>query len=48
MEESRWEDTLQALDSVKAGKFVDVSEVESWLQSRGSSEEPPAEDMNIL
>jgi len=43
MEESRWSDTLQALDSVKAGKSINASEVESWLQSWGSSEEkaPP-------
>ena len=43
MEESRWSDTLQALDSVKAGKSINASEVESWLQSWGSCDEkaPP-------
>lgn len=43
MEESRWSDTLQALDSVKAGKSIDEDEVESWLQSWGSANEktPP-------
>lgn len=43
MAESRWEDTLEALDSVKTGKSVDASEVESWLQSWGSNNEkaPP-------
>ena len=43
MEESRWSDTLQALDSVKSGKSIDASEVESWLQSWGSDDEktPP-------
>lgn len=43
MEESRWSDTLQALDSVKSDKSIDASEVESWLQSWGSNDEkaPP-------
>lgn len=43
MEESRWSDTLQALDSVKAGRSIDGNEVESWLQSWGSNNEtnPP-------
>ena len=43
MEESRWSDTLQALDSVKSGRSIDASEVEAWLQSWGSDDEkaPP-------
>lgn len=43
MEESRWEDTLEALNSVKAGKSIDADEVASWLQSWGSNKEltPP-------
>ena len=43
MEESRWNDTLEALRSVKSGKSVDADEVESWLQSWGSNDEkaPP-------
>ena len=43
MEESRWSDTLQALDSVKSGKSINASEVEAWLQSWGSGDEktPP-------
>ena len=43
MEESRWSDTLEALDSVKSGKSINANEVESWLQSWGSDNEtaPP-------
>jgi len=43
MEDSRWSDTLEALDSVKSGRSIDASEVESWLQSWGSADEkaPP-------
>ncbi|OMH36591.1 CopG family ribbon-helix-helix protein [Motiliproteus sp. MSK22-1] len=43
MEESRWTDTLQALDSVKSGKSIDGNEIENWLQSWGSKDEkaPP-------
>jgi predicted transcriptional regulator len=43
MEESRWSDTLQALDSVKSGRTIDAGEVEAWLQSWGNDDEkaPP-------
>ena len=43
MEDSRWEDTLKALDSVKEGKLVDESEVTSWLRAWGTDSEssPP-------
>ncbi|PCJ39541.1 MAG: transcriptional regulator [SAR86 cluster bacterium] len=43
MEEARWADTLQALDSVKAGKTIDEAEVTSWLESWGTEDEksPP-------
>jgi predicted transcriptional regulator len=43
MEDARWSDTLEALDSVKSGKSIDANEVESWLQSWGSADEkaPP-------
>lgn len=39
MEDSRWEDTLQALDSVKSGKSINGAKVEEWLQSWGSKGE---------
>lgn len=43
MEEARWADTLEALDSVKAGKTIDESEVTNWLNSWGRTDEkaPP-------
>lgn len=39
MEDSRWEDTLKALDSIKAGEVFDESEVVSWIKSWGSENE---------
>ena len=44
MEDSRWEDTLKALSSIKEGKVIDESEVVSWLKSWGTDEEssPPS------
>ncbi|WP_250656358.1 CopG family ribbon-helix-helix protein [Alkalimarinus coralli] len=43
MEDSRWEDTLEALNSVKAGRTVDGAEAASWLESWGTENElsPP-------
>jgi len=44
MEDSRWADTLKALDSVKAGRAVDEQPVSEWLKSWGASDEkdPPS------
>lgn len=39
MEDSRWEDTLQALDSVKSGKSINGDKVDEWLRSWGSKDE---------
>ena len=43
MEDSRWDDTLKALDSVKEGILIDESEVISWLKTWGTDREssPP-------
>ena len=43
MEDSRWEDTLKALASIKEGKVIDESEVVSWLKTWGTDSEtsPP-------
>ena len=43
MEDSRWGDTLEALNSIKEGKTINEQEVTSWLQSWGSKDEkaPP-------
>ncbi len=44
MEDSRWEDTLKALASVKKDKGFDEQEVVSWIQSWGTDNEssPPS------
>ena len=39
--DSRWQDTLLALDSIKAGKSIEEAEVNAWLDSWGSSERKP-------
>lgn len=43
MEDSRWEDTLLALNSIKNGKTIDGDKVASWLESWGTDQEitPP-------
>ena len=41
MEDSRWEDTLAALGSIKEGKLVDEANVHEWLQSWGTDKELP-------
>jgi len=44
MEDSRWDDTMAALESAKSGKLVDESQVTEWLQSWGADKElfPPS------
>ncbi|MCB1675826.1 MAG: transcriptional regulator, partial [Halioglobus sp.] len=41
VEEARWQDTLEALDSVKNDHLVDEQEVTEWLESWGSDNKPP-------
>lgn len=43
MEDSRWDDTLEALKSVRSGKVVSEDSVTPWLESWGSKDEktPP-------
>lgn len=36
VEESRWEETLEAIDSVRRGDVIDESEVNAWLNSWGA------------
>jgi len=36
LEDSRWQDTLEALDSIKAGKSVAEDDVNAWLNSWGT------------
>ncbi|MCW8828177.1 MAG: transcriptional regulator [Gammaproteobacteria bacterium] len=38
MEDSRWQDTLEALESIKAGKSIDEEDVNAWLNSWGSAD----------
>lgn len=41
LEQSRWSDTLSALESAAQGKLVSGQAVHTWLESWGSSEELP-------
>lgn len=43
LEEPRWADTLEALESIKTGKSLDEADVNAWLNSWGTGErkEPP-------
>lgn len=42
MEQERWQQTLQALDSVDQGDTVDASDVNGWLDSWGTEDEKTA------
>ena len=37
-EDSRWQDTLKALETIKAGKSIDESDVNAWLNSWGTKD----------
>ena len=39
LEQARWRQTLEAMESAAPGKVVDASEVHSWLNSWGSESE---------
>lgn len=39
---SRWQDTLQALESVAQGRVVDGAAVHDWMRTWGSEEESAA------
>ena len=41
LEQQRWRETLQALESARQGKVVDADVVNTWLKSWGSSDELP-------
>lgn len=36
LEDSQWQDTIAALESIKAGKAVDEADVNAWLNSWGT------------
>ncbi|MDZ7803416.1 transcriptional regulator [Thiohalophilus sp.] len=37
LEDSRWQETLEALESIKAGQSVDEEDVNAWLNSWGTN-----------
>ncbi|MEO7150006.1 MAG: ribbon-helix-helix protein, CopG family [Rhodanobacteraceae bacterium] len=39
-EEDRWQQTLEALDNVTAGRVLPAKTVHGWLQSWGGAKEP--------
>ena len=41
VEQARWQETLQAMESVARGKVLSEESVHAWLGSWGSSEELP-------
>ncbi|MDH1264880.1 MULTISPECIES: CopG family ribbon-helix-helix protein [unclassified Pseudomonas] len=41
LEQNRWKETLQAMESVAQGNVVSGEAVNAWLKSWGSSEELP-------
>jgi predicted transcriptional regulator len=43
LEEQRWVETLEAIDSVKSRKLIEEKEVNDWLESWGTENElePP-------
>lgn len=41
LEQARWQDTLQAMESVAKGKVVSGEAVHAWLDSWGASGELP-------
>ncbi len=42
LEQSRWQETLAAMESVVQGKVVAGQDVHAWLESWGSAKELPA------
>ena len=42
LEQERWKQTLEAMESAAQGKVVDSSEVHSWLKSWGTENEQDA------
>jgi len=44
VEDSRWEQTLEALESVNRGELIDEADVNAWLNSWGTEnlQKPPS------
>jgi len=45
LEDSRWQDTLKALESIKAGKSIDEKDVNAWLNSWGRNDRKSPPDL---
>ena len=43
LEQLRWQETLQALESARQGKVVDADLVNAWFKCWGSSDELPTD-----
>lgn len=41
LEQRRWQDTLEAMESVAQGKVVSAEAAHAWLQSWGTASETP-------
>ncbi len=43
LEQTRWQDTLEALEDIRMGRVVDSDKVHAWLESWGTDNElePP-------
>ncbi|NNJ73023.1 MAG: ribbon-helix-helix protein, CopG family [Enterobacterales bacterium] len=41
IEESRWEDTIEALKSIESGKSIDEKDVNAWLNTWGTHKRSP-------
>jgi len=42
VDEQRWQETLEAIDSLKSGRSIDEKDVNEWLDSWGSENESAA------
>ena len=38
LEDSRWQDTIKALESIQAGKSIEETDVNAWLNSWGTKD----------
>ena len=45
LEQARWKETLEAMESVARGKVVSGEAVHAWLRSWGSADEPPSPEV---
>ncbi|MFG1497870.1 ribbon-helix-helix protein, CopG family [Saccharospirillum sp. HFRX-1] len=46
LEQARWQQTLEAMESAAQGKVVDAGEVHTWLNSWGSDREQDAPEVD--